>query len=66
MNSTAQKRDRRIKMSSWQEDYKAKLTSPEDAAKLIKSNDRLFMGGGVNIPKAFATALGARAGELQM
>jgi 4-hydroxybutyrate CoA-transferase len=64
MNSTAQKKDRRIKMSSWQEDYKAKLTSPEDAAKLIKSNDRLFMGGGVNIPKAFATALGARAGEL--
>lgn len=65
MNSGAQPKDRRLKTGSWMEDYRAKLVSPEDAAKLIKSNDTLFTGGGVNIPKAFSTALGARANELE-
>ncbi len=46
------------------EDYRAKLISAEEAAGLINSNDRLFAGGGVNIPKGFSTALGSRAGEL--
>ncbi len=65
MNSGIQVKDRRKKTGSWMEDYKAKLISAEDAAKLIRSNDRVFAGGGVNIPKAFSTALGARAAELQ-
>ena len=46
------------------EEYEAKLISAQEAAGLIRSNDRLFTGGGVNIPKAFSTALSARAGEL--
>jgi 4-hydroxybutyrate CoA-transferase len=45
-------------------DYRSKLISAEEAAGLINSNDRLFAGGGVNIPKKFSTALGSRAGEL--
>lgn len=65
MNSGAQPRDRRLRTGSWMEDYKAKLISADDAAKLISSNDRVFAGGGVNIPKAFSTALGSRAGELE-
>lgn len=65
MNSGAQPKDRRLRTGSWMEDYRAKLISAENAAKLIRSNDRVFAGGGVNIPKAFSTALGARAAELE-
>ncbi len=64
MNSGAQPRNRTLNPASWKDDYKAKLISAEEAAKFIKSNDVVFTGGGVNIPKAFSTALGARAGEL--
>jgi 4-hydroxybutyrate CoA-transferase len=65
MNSGIQPKNRTKAGGSWQEDYKAKIISPEDAAALINSNDTLFTGGGVNIPKAFSTALGARAHELR-
>ena len=46
------------------EEYSAKLITAQEAASLINSNDRLFTGGGVNIPKGFSTALGARARDL--
>lgn len=46
------------------DDYKAKLITAEQAAALIEPGDHLFMGGGVNIPKGFSTALGARGREL--
>ncbi len=65
MNSGVQPKNRTKAGGSWQEDYKAKIISPEEAAALINSNDTLFAGGGVNIPKAFSTALGARAHELR-
>ena len=64
MNTKSPVRDRRKSFGSFEDDYRAKLISPEEAAALIKSNDTLFTGGGVNIPKAFSTALGARAAEL--
>ena len=32
---------------------------------MICSNDRVFMGGGINIPKAFATELSAKAKDLK-
>lgn len=64
MNTRIPSRDRRKVIGSFEDDYKAKLISPEDAASIIQSNDTLFTGGGVNIPKAFSTALGARASEL--
>jgi len=65
MNSKTPPRDRRKAAGSFENDYRAKLISPEDAAGLIQTNDTLFTGGGVNIPKAFSTALGARASELR-
>jgi len=64
MNSGKIGRNRTIKHSSFMDDYRAKLITPEQAATLVRSNDTLFTGGGVNIPKAFSTALGARASEL--
>ena len=51
--------------SSWQEEYKAKLCTAEDAAKTIQSNDRIGLGGGTCIPPAFSTAISKRAGEIK-
>lgn len=64
MNSASPKKERIKKQGHFMDDYKAKLVTAEQAAALIESNDRLFMGGGVNIPTAFSTALGARGSEL--
>ncbi len=65
MNSGRQGRDRTVKHGSFTDDYKAKIITPERAASFVRSDDMLFTGGGVNIPKAFSTALGARASELK-
>ena len=50
--------------SSWQEEYKAKLTTADEAVKVVRSGESIFFGGGTGIPTAFATALGKRASEL--
>jgi len=64
MNNRKNSKNGTLSRNSFMDDYKAKLVSPEQAAALVRSNDTLFAGGGVNIPKAFSTALGARASEL--
>ncbi len=63
MNSIP-KRDRVKKQGHFMDDYNAKLVTAEQAAALIESNEHVFLGGGVNIPRGFSTALGARSGEL--
>jgi len=50
---------------TWQEEYRAKLTSAEEAAKIVQSGEHIFFGGGTGIPSAFAQALGKRAHELK-
>ncbi|HOP64137.1 MAG TPA: acetyl-CoA hydrolase/transferase C-terminal domain-containing protein [Spirochaetota bacterium] len=50
--------------STWKEEYQAKLTTAEEAAKVVQSGESVFFGGGTGIPTAFATALGKRAHEL--
>jgi acyl-CoA hydrolase len=61
---TQSKKNKKKESLSHMEEYSAKLITAEEAAGLINSNDRLFTGGGVNIPKGFSTALGARARDL--
>ena len=51
--------------SSWRDEYNAKLCSAEEAASLIKSNDRIAMSGGTSVPYEFSRALSKRAGEIQ-
>jgi 4-hydroxybutyrate CoA-transferase len=51
--------------SSWQDDYKAKLCTAEEAAALIKSNDRIAMSGGTSVPYEFSRALSKRAGQIK-
>jgi acyl-CoA hydrolase len=51
-------------MNKWQEMYKAKLTTPEEAVKDIKDGERIFCGSGSCTPDALLTALFDRAEEL--
>ena len=49
----------------WQQEYKQRLTTAEEAVKLIRSGDTIGMQGGTGIPPAIADALGRRAPELR-
>lgn len=65
MSGMALIRERRTQhYSTWQEEYRAKLRTAEEAAKVVQSGESVFFGGGTGIPTAFATALGKRAHEL--
>ena len=48
----------------WQDEFKRKLTTPEEAVKVVKSGDRLYFTRG-NEPIALSMALLARASELR-
>lgn len=50
--------------ASWQEEYNAKLCSADEAAALIKSNDRIIIGGGTGVAYEFSRALSKRAGQI--
>jgi 4-hydroxybutyrate CoA-transferase len=58
MNQTALKKN-------WQDLYNEKLCSAQDAAKAVKSNDKVALSGGTCIPPAFCRALSSRAPELK-
>ncbi|MGE5397028.1 MAG: acetyl-CoA hydrolase/transferase family protein [Chitinophagales bacterium] len=49
----------------WREDYRKKLTTADEAVKLIKDNDVIGVVGGTAIPPAITQALGKRASELK-
>lgn len=48
----------------WQEQYRAKLCSPEQAAAQVKDHDIIALAGGCCIPESFTAALAVRAQEL--
>jgi 4-hydroxybutyrate CoA-transferase len=49
---------------SWEEDYKKKLVTPEEAVSVIKSGDRVCFVQGME-PQALGLALASRLGELE-
>ena len=49
----------------WREDYKQKLTTPQEAVKIVKSGDRVAVGGSIDEPEALPNALWERRGELR-
>jgi 4-hydroxybutyrate CoA-transferase len=49
---------------SWKDDYKKKLVSVEDAAKVIKSNDRVFFAPVCSAPQDVVNAINKRKDEL--
>jgi len=49
---------------TWKDEYKKKLCKGEDVAALVKSGDRINLGGGINFPHEFCTALCNRLDDL--
>lgn len=50
---------------NWEAEYKKKLVSAEEAAAVIKSDDRVAMGGGISAPTDIVNALCKRYQELE-
>ena len=51
-------------MTSWQSGNKARLTTAEEAVKIIQSGQRVFLMGNASVPQKLLGALVARAHEL--
>ena len=49
---------------AWTEIYRRKVTSAEDAVKLVRSGDHVWLHGGCNNPEELLKAMVARSGEL--
>lgn len=52
-------------MSQGPDAYQRRLTSADDAARLIRSGETVFLNGGAGFPVGFVQALMRRAGELE-
>jgi acetyl-CoA hydrolase len=50
---------------SWNGSYRAKVVSPEDAVRLVKSGDRVTISANAGVPRALLLALCARSQELR-
>jgi 4-hydroxybutyrate CoA-transferase len=50
---------------TWMEGYRAKRTTAAEAAKVVKSGDRVYLGAGCAVPKELMGALVARGPELE-
>lgn len=52
-------------MSNWKEEYQQKLTTPEEAVKVIRSGDTVYVGTATSTAYSLCDALGERADELE-
>jgi acetyl-CoA hydrolase len=52
-------------MSSWQDTYNSRVTTPDEAVKAVKSGDRMFLTGNASVPLQLLAALVKRAPELE-
>ncbi len=50
---------------SWYDDYKKKLTTPEEAVSVVKSGDRVYLSGNAAAPYVLMRALAERKDELE-
>ena len=57
--------EKKAAASNWQEKCRARITTPEEAVKAIKSGDRVFLTGNASVPLPLLDALVKRAPELQ-
>jgi 4-hydroxybutyrate CoA-transferase len=51
--------------ANWQESCRARITTPDEAVKVIKSGDRVFLTGNASVPLPLLDALVKRAPALQ-
>jgi len=52
-------------MSNWQDTYKSRITTPDEAVKAVKSGNRMFLTGNASVPLQLLAALVKRAPELE-
>jgi len=52
-------------MASWQERYRSKVTTADEAVRAVKSGDRLFLTGNASVPLELLAALVRRAPALE-
>ena len=52
-------------MTTWQSQYRAKVTSAEEAVSVVKSGDRIYVSGNAATPFTLLNALAARKDELE-
>lgn len=64
-NTQSAKKQHGQSFATWQDEYKAKLTTAQNAVKMINSGDVIAMQGGTGIPPAIADALGKRGPEIK-
>lgn len=50
---------------SWQSIYQSRVCTPDEAVKVVKSGDRIFLTGNVSVPQNLLNALVRRAPELK-
>jgi 4-hydroxybutyrate CoA-transferase len=50
---------------NWQDAYRSKICSADEAVSLVQSHNRLFMSGNCSVPKELLAALVRRAPELE-
>lgn len=50
---------------NWQDSRRSRITTPEEAVKVIRSGDRVFLTGNASVPLPLLDALVKRAPELQ-
>ena len=50
---------------NWLDQYKSKVVTVEEAVKVVKSNDRIFISGNAAMPLLLMNALAQRASELK-
>jgi len=58
------RRARSFRAGAWLDDYRHKLTSPEQAARVVHSGDSIYHSGNAACPHELINALAARAPEL--
>lgn len=46
---------------SWQSIYQSRVTTPDEAVKVVQSGNRIFLTGNVSVPKMTLAALVRRA-----
>ena len=52
-------------MAAWDKIYQSRIVSPDEAARVIKSGQRVFLTGNCSVPQKVLSALVKYAPELQ-
>ena len=58
-------KERNFRTGSWKREYERRLMTADEAARLVRSGDRVYIGTCTSVAYALAEALGRRKDELE-